>query len=79
MHTTKALSSMMVKAFSTTSCGRVRLYAPGLRFVTMPRTAMSSVNIVLVLIPPPVDPGDAPMNIKRVSTNSPADVNDPIA
>ena len=27
---------------------------------------------VLVLMPPPVEPGDAPMNIKAVSASSPA-------
>ena len=32
---------------------------------------------VVVLIPPPVDPGEAPMNIKIVSTNRPALLSSP--
>ena len=31
-----------------------------------------NVNKVLVFIPPPVDPGDAPINIKIINTNNPA-------
>ncbi len=33
---------------------------------------------VLVLMPPPVDPGEAPINIKRINVKSPPLENSPI-
>ena len=41
-------------------------------FITLPIT-----NNVLVLIPPPVEPGEAPINIKMTNTNNPAFVKFP--
>jgi hypothetical protein len=35
------------------------------------------VNVVVVFIPPPVDPGEAPMNIKIIIINKPAFVKFP--
>lgn len=40
--------------------------------VAAPRIVWNRVNSVLVLIPPPVDPGDAPININTVTVRSPA-------
>ena len=48
------------------------------RFTKILLAACTSTKKVLVLIPPPVDPGDAPMNISTQSTNRPALVNSPI-
>ena len=33
--------------------------------------SLKSTKKVLVLMPPPVDPGEAPMNIKTTNTNKP--------
>ena len=49
------------------------------RFTKMLLADWTSTKKVLVLIPPPVDPGDAPTNISTHSTNSPAFVNSPMA
>ena len=37
----------------------------------------NNVNRVLVLIPPPVEPGDAPINIRMDTVSRPADVKSP--
>ena len=48
------------------------------RFTKILLAACTNTKKVLVLIPPPVDPGEAPMNINTQSTNRPALVNSPI-
>ena len=38
----------------------------------------SRTKKVVVLMPPPVDPGEAPMNMSRIRVNSPALVSSPM-
>ena len=78
-NTTMVPSSVMVAALARLSSGRRRLNAPNLRLEKMMRTSCISTKKVVVLMPPPVDPGDAPMNIKIIITSSPALVMAPIS
>ena len=41
--------------------------------VAAPLMVWNNVNRVLVLIPPPVEPGDAPINIRMDTVSRPAD------
>ena len=78
-NTTTAPNSVMVAALSRLSLGRRRLNAPSLRLEKMMRTSCISTKKVVVLMPPPVDPGEAPMNIKIIITSNPAFVIAPIS
>ena len=77
-HTTNADSSVTIKAFWTTSPATVRRNAVGIRPVAALRVACRRANSVVVFMPPPVEPGDAPTNMRRIKTNRPASVNEPI-
>ncbi|MPN60116.1 hypothetical protein SDC9_207841 [bioreactor metagenome] len=56
-----------------------RLKAAGSRRNISEPRLRKSVKVVVVLIPPPVDPGEAPMNIRPIINSSPAWLNDPIS
>src|SRR5690554_1898863 len=43
--------------------------------VDIENALLKSTNVVVVLIPPPVDPGEAPININIISINNPPLVN----
>ena len=56
-----------VKAFMTRDGGRVRRKAwTDSRALSLDPINASRTPMVLVLIPPPVDPGEAPTNIKKI-------------
>ena len=63
---TNADSSVTIKAFWTTSPATVRpRNAVGIRPVAALRVACRRANSVVVFMPPPVEPGDAPTNIEK--------------
>ena len=68
----------MVQALEKTSDGMLRRKALICLFVNRLRTCCDKTKNVLVLIPPPVDPGEAPINIKIMRVNRPAFVNSPM-
>ncbi len=70
--TTISPISMMVAALDSEPSGRRRWNAPSRRLEKMDRTCCISTKNVVVLMPPPVEPGDAPMNIKIMMTSRPA-------
>lgn len=63
------------KAFRITEMGIRLLNALHCLFVATLKALHKSVNVVVVLIPPPVDPGEAPININMINKNKPAFVN----
>ena len=65
-------SSEITEAFDSVSAEMLRLNAPKCRLVNRLRTCCISTKNVVVLMPPPVEPGDAPMNIKIMMTSRPA-------
>ena len=68
----------ILKALIILSAGIRRLKAVTGVFVAIPLILWIIVKNVVVLIPPPVDPGDAPINIKTDKTSNPACVKLPI-
>ena len=76
--TTASASMAMRNAWDTTSVGIRRLNALQCLFVAALNMLFISTKVVVVLIPPPVEPGDAPRNIRTARTNSPAFENAPI-
>ena len=76
--TTIAESSVIAYALLTFCFEMLLLNAPTARFENILRTACARVKNVLVLIPPPVDPGEAPINIRTQRTKSPAVLKLPI-
>ena len=68
----------ILKALIILSAGIRRLKAVTGVFVAIPLILRIMVKKVVVLIPPPVDPGDAPINIKTDKTSNPACVKLPI-
>ena len=69
---------VMINALNTTFSGIFRLNAVQCWFVAVLLIILRSTNNVLVLMPPPVEPGEAPINISIVRINSPAEVKLPI-
>ena len=69
---------IITNAFAIISLGIVLRKAVHLRFAVMDMTARTSVKQVVVLIPPPVEPGDAPINISIITINNPAEENSDI-
>lgn len=77
-HTTVPESIVIINAFEI-FCSDIFLWnACTVPFVHVPLIFWNMIKNVLVLIPPPVDPGEAPINIRIHSTNRPASVNCPI-
>ena len=72
VHTTPEASKVMTNALRTISDERVRLNAAQGLLVDADKTACINTKKVVVLIPPPVDPGDAPINISTHSVSKPA-------
>ena len=70
--TTMVPIRVMVAALGSAPSGRRRWNAPSRRLVKIDRTCCISTKKVVVLMPPPVDPGDAPINISSIMTSRPA-------
>ena len=62
----------MTAAFRNASAGTEYRNAFSSRLVAADWMPCISTKKVLVLMPPPVEPGEAPMNISTISTSSPA-------
>ena len=77
-HTTSRERKAMRYAFEIPSAGIVRRKAPNGFFVMRLLTDWIRTKKVLVLIPPPVEPGEAPMNMRRTRVNRPAFENSPM-
>lgn len=78
MHTTPPERIVIMLAFDRTDLGMLlRNEESGFLANTL-FVASNNTKNVLVLIPPPVDPGEAPINIKMQRTNNPALVKLPI-
>ena len=77
MHTRAMASDVITKALMILSVGIFLLKAVQLLLVERAYTLLKIVKVVVVLIPPPVEPGEAPINISIISTKSPALVNVP--
>jgi len=71
-HTTSMPSSPMVEALAMALAGNARRNAPGRCLLKMQRISCARTKMVVVLMPPPVDPGEAPMNIRIRIVNNPA-------
>ena len=65
-------SEMIVVALWREGVGIRRRNASGGRFVEDVNRERRKTKNVVVFIPPPVDPGDAPMNISTIMTSKPA-------
>src|SRR5699024_3533618 len=78
-HTSSTERSEIVQAFERASEGMLRRKAPICFLVNRLLTCCIKTKKVLVLIPPPVDPGEAPINIRIINVNNPAFENSPIA
>ena len=71
-HTTDMDKSVMMEALATVPLEIALRNAPTCLLLNMALASWIRTKNVVVLIPPPVDPGDAPINISTQSTNSPA-------
>ena len=71
-HTTDIDKSVMMEALATVPLEIALRNAPTCFLLNMALASWIRTKNVVVLIPPPVDPGDAPINISTQSTNSPA-------
>ena len=69
--TIRAEQITIMDALDTFSFGILLRNAPTGRLENSLRTDCSNTNIVLVFTPPPVEPEDAPMNMRIQITNSP--------
>ena len=67
----------IIAALRNASCGIEYLNAFSDSFVAADLTPLNKTKNVVVFIPPPVEPGEAPMNISTIITTSPASVNPP--
>ena len=70
--------SDIMKALETASPAMLRRNAPICFLVNKHLTSCIRTKKVLVLMPPPVDPGEAPINIRIININNPALVNSPM-
>lgn len=75
--TTKKARITRLNAFHITLTGNFLLNAPQCLLVELAYKLLAIIKAVVVFTPPPVDPGDAPININITNVNNPAFVKVP--
>lgn len=78
MQTSSRDNRTIIEDLESVSAEMLRRKAPICFLVNKLRTCCIRTKKVLVLIPPPVEPGEAPINIRMMSVKSPALVNSPM-